>query len=67
MILGKVRSETTLDTVHVSGDCKWDLLLHLGFGARLPKRRGMHGRSAADVMCVERGLNLKRPWMLAMT
>ena len=30
-------------------------------------RRGIHGRSAADVMCVERGLNLKRPWMLAMT
>ena len=30
-------------------------------------RGGPHGRSAADVMCVERGLNLKRPWMLAMT
>ena len=29
--------------------------------------RGPHGGSAADVMCVERGLNSKRPLMLAMT
>ena len=34
---------------------------------RAVRRRGIRGRSAADVMCVERGLNLKRPWMLPMS